>query len=221
MTFLELCKALHLEAGMAGAGPASVTGQTGILKKVVDWVARAYLEVQNEEERWRWLWREKTFVTVPGQREYHPTVDLQLENFESWEQDSFYVRRPSAEQRFPVFFIEWAVFRNYTATVPSGQFLHFTFKPDNTLKLDSTPTTAETVEFEYWRGPFEFVNNTDVPAFPAHHHKIILYKALMYYAADEEAPVIYQDAERNYLRYLERLRRNELIQPHVRQITLA
>jgi len=221
MTFLELCKALHLEAGMAGAGPASVTGQTGILKKVVDWVARAYLEIQTEEERWRWLWRETTFQTVPGQREYNPFTDFQLSTFNRWEQGSFYVQRPTALQRFPVFFIEWETFRNYTATVPNGLFLHYTFKPDHTLKLDSVPQDSETVEFEYWRVPFEFVNNTDVPAFPAHHHKIILYKALMYYGADEEAPVIYQDAERNYLRYLERLRHSELIQPRVHQPTLA
>lgn len=221
MTFLELCKELVSETGIAGSGPTSVTSQVGIFKKVVRWVQRAYLEVQFTEERWNWLWKEGTFETVIGQREYDPFTDLGLTDFNQWEKNSLYVRRPVPTQRWPLQFMEFEVHRHFYVLQQTEQVQIFTFTPNKKLRFDYMPNAVETVEFEYWRTPFTFVNNNDVPAFPSQHHDIILYKALMLYAADEEAPAIYADAEKNYLQRLERLRDAELNRPYVDAVPLA
>lgn len=221
MTFLELCQELVSETGIAGTGPTSVTTQVGIFKKVVRWVQRAYTEIQFAEERWNWLWVEGTFDTVVGKRDYDPIVDLGLTNFNQWEKNSLYVRRPVPTQRWPLQFMEFEVHRHFYVLQQTEQVLIYTFTPNKKLRFDYMPNAVETVEFEYWRTPFKFVNNADVPAFPEQHHDIILYKALMLYAADEEAPAIYADAERNYLSRLERLRDAELSRPYVDMVPLA
>lgn len=222
MTFLELCQELVSETGIAGNGPTSVTTQVGIFRKVVRWVQRAYTEVQFAEPTWSWLWREGQFHTVIGKRDYDPATDLGLTDFNQWDKHSLFVLRPDESQRWPMQFMEFEVFRNFFIFQDmTSQVMIHTFTPNKVLRFDHKPNLIETVQFEYWRTPFKFVNNSDVPAFPEQHHDIILYKALMLYAADEEAPAIYADAEKNYLQRLERLRDAELVRPHIDMVPLA
>lgn len=222
MTFLELCQELVSETGIAGNGPTSVTTQVGIFRKVVRWVQRAYTEVQFAETEWNWLWKEGQFDLVPGKRDYNPITDLGLLDFNQWDKHSLFAFRPVPTQKWPLTFMEFQVFRSFFVFEDlTDQVLNYTFTPDKTLRFDHKPNKVETIQFEYWRTPFKFVNNTDVPAFPEQHHDIILYKALMLYAADEEAPAIYADAERNYMMRLERLRDAELNRPHMNMVTLA
>lgn len=220
MTFLDLCQLLVRETGLAGNGPTSVSTQVGILKKVVDWVSRAYEDVQNEEENWRWLWRKTTLVTEVGKREYTP-AELGLTDFNQWIEQSFFARRPVETQRFPLEYMDYEQFNNMFLVNQDSQPLIYTFLPNKNLMIDVAPRAAETWEFEYWRVPFEFVNNGDTPAFPSHHHKIILYRAMMLYAADEEAPNIYADAQTQYDKRLSKLRDAELVEPHFHGVPLA
>lgn len=221
MTYLELCQLLRQEAGISGSGPASVAGQSGINKKIVDWVSRAYEEVQNEETRWRFLWREGSFQTQVGKRDYNPIIDLGLEDFNNWEKHSFFVRRSDSNQKCDLNFLDWEVFRSYSFGAQFSGFTDYTFLPNKTLRLGFEPTAVETIEFEWWRTPDAFIMNSSVPVFPAHHHKVILYKALMYYAADEEAPNIFTDANANYQKRLTTLKQSELMLPSFNLVSLA
>ncbi len=45
MNFLSLCQRLRSEARIPGTGPSSVTGQTGELAKIVEWITTAYAVV--------------------------------------------------------------------------------------------------------------------------------------------------------------------------------
>ena len=221
MTFLQLCQRLREEAGISGSGPSTVLNQTGVYATLVRWVQRAYAEIQFAEPRWDWLWVEGTFDTVVGQRDYDPVADLGLTNFNQWEKNSLYVRRPVPTQRWPLQFMEFEVHRHFYVLQQTEQVLIYTFTPNKKLRFDYMPNAVETVEFEYWRKPFQLVNDLDEPAFPEQYHDIILYKALMYYAANEEAAEIYGDAQANYTSYLERLRDGELSRPYVDMVPLA
>ena len=46
MTFLELCRRLAREVDASGSGPSAVTGQTGENRRIVDWVASAWQDIQ-------------------------------------------------------------------------------------------------------------------------------------------------------------------------------
>lgn len=221
MNYLELCQSVRQQAGISGTGPVDVTTQTGVYQKIVDWVAQAYLDIQTEETRWRWLWVEEQFNTVLDQRDYAPVADLGLTNFNAWEIHSLYARRSSSGQRFPLEYSEYEHFRDYYLQTTNGPAQEYTFLPNKTLRFQELPNVVEAIDFEYWRTPYELVDADDVPAFPSHHHKIIVYKALMYYAADEEAGNIFSDASSNYTRFLSRLRGTELMQPYMRLSTLA
>lgn len=45
-TYLELCQAFREDIGIAGTGPATVVGQTGILGRIVRWIADADITIQ-------------------------------------------------------------------------------------------------------------------------------------------------------------------------------
>lgn len=220
-TFLELCQQLRQEAGISGSGPVSVTGQSGILLDVVNWVKRAYNMVQLEESRWKFLWVETSFDFVVGQRDYHPASDLGLSDFKEWDVHSFYVNRPNAQQKQPLYFMEWEPFRGYYAIQIQALPQQFSVSPSKALRFDAVPTQVETVNFEYFRKPYAFVNGNDTPVFDEQYHDIVLYKALMLYAANDEAGNIYQDAAANYAKKLAELRMQELDRPFVDMPPLA
>ena len=71
-TYLEICKRVRQEAGIAGTGPASVLNQTGEYKRVVDWVASAWEDLQNKRSDWLWMQGDFTFVTIASQDSYTP-----------------------------------------------------------------------------------------------------------------------------------------------------
>jgi hypothetical protein len=69
--FLELCQDLAQEAGISdGTMPTSVTSQTGEMKRVVDWIARAYRWVQRKHSNWNFLRNDFSFNTVAGTSNY-------------------------------------------------------------------------------------------------------------------------------------------------------
>ena len=69
-TFISLCKDTRAQAGIAGAGPTSTTGQSGIYADVVRWVEEAYNEIQTLNDNWNFLHTEVSDdkeLTCPGE----------------------------------------------------------------------------------------------------------------------------------------------------------
>lgn len=220
MTFLELCKLLRAEAGISGEGPASVVNQTGINLKIVNWIRRAYQEVQNIHYDWAFLWAESSFTLQAGKRDYAPRTDLALPDFNQWEAQSFYGQGQNSTTR-AIVYIPFEEFRIRDRVERSGEPLSYTILPNDTLRFDSTPVQEELIRFEYYRAPFEMASNLDTPVWSSQFHDIILYKALMYYAADEEAPTIYQDAQINFNRRVTMFEWIERQQPFMTMQSLA
>ena len=199
MNYLELSQRLVQEAGIAGGGPATVTGQTGIKKKVVDWIARAWTEIQNQQN-WDFLWATTSFTTTVAQRDYDPVDNLQLDPALSlFITDSFriYTTSTGLSDQGSLEYVDWATWSTGTqgkGAVSSGKPSQFTILPDDTIRLNATPDLSYTIDFDYYRTPVELSANSDTPALPAQFHDIILYQAMIYYAAHEDAPELYQDA---------------------------
>lgn len=85
MTFLELCQLVARTAGLSGTGPTAVTGQSGDLDRIVDWVQMADLDIQQEHPNWKFMWAEGHFETIVGETEYNPSGNNLVKNgnFES------------------------------------------------------------------------------------------------------------------------------------------
>ncbi len=74
MTFLELCQRTHAEAGLAGSGPTSPLGQSGMNAKVVNWVRDAWNDIQQMHNDWNFLWKSSNVTLLAGSRSYTPVA---------------------------------------------------------------------------------------------------------------------------------------------------
>ena len=202
MTYLQLCQRVIQEAGISSS-LSTVTSQSGMKQKVVDWVALAWIEIQNKRD-WDFLWESTVFSATIGQRDYSPVNNLQLDpSLSTYVTDSFriYETDIGLGDQSMLSYVPWATWRTgslSTGAVSSGRPSQFTILPNNNIRFDVTPEAGYTIYFDYYRTPVSLVNNTDVPALPEQFHSIILYQALIHYAAEEDASEIYQDAQIQY-----------------------
>ena len=184
MTFLELCKRLRQEVGAAGTGPAAVTGQHGEYQRLIGWIKQAWHELQLERREWRFAWAEASIDLDPDFRDYSPPGDI-----DHWDAET--VRIGSNRLRV----IEWSMFRERFRDDSNGDKpAVITRLPNGTLRLDTTPATADTLMFEYFRTPQELTANGDTPRMPEEYHLLIVYRAMLAYALYENAPEVAQAA---------------------------
>jgi hypothetical protein len=76
-----------------------------------------------------------------------------------------------------------------TATSNSGAVTNLKLRPDefgrqyNQVWLLERPTTAETIEYRFYRKPDYLVNDYDIPNIPAPYSKLLVYDALLQWGA--------------------------------------
>ena len=221
-TFLELSKKLRQYAGLSGTGPAAVTGQSGMDLKLVDWINSAWYEIQSLHPTWRWMWKNDGLITcVPGQRTY----DFGALGFSVNFPDRESLRRRVAGDPGTEMWLQWYEYPQFRETflfgpTRSGIPLAATVDPSGILQLDPVPNAAYEVRFDYHKSPTLLVNSSDEPDLPAKFHDIILYRALMMYAAHDGAPDVFNDAKANYEMWERRLESEQLVAP-VQGVTLA
>lgn len=195
MNYQTLCDVLLKETGVSDQGVFSVKDQKGMELLAVNWVRRAWVEIQGLRD-WRFLWCSDSFNTVLGQIEYHPEENLALTPaLKSWVTHKNKVRLVSDGQSSYLNYVKWESWGLVGGTSQNPQ--SYTIKPNNTLVLNTAPNKPYEVFFEYYRKPQMLTENTDIPIVSEEHHEIILYKAMTYLAAEQDAPEVYQDARQN------------------------
>lgn len=196
MTALEIAKLVRQECGIAGANsPASFTGQTGEMKRVVDWVTQADLYIQSLETDWRFLWSQFTVNTVAGTAGYAVPTD-----FDEWDPASFYLDYTTDD------YVELEVFHDYRAwrkqyrqgvkanEIPS----RLVILPDDSLILDNPPDDVYSLTADYYRKPIALAADADEPPYPARYHRLVVARAKRMYAAYEDAPEILEESENEF-----------------------
>ena len=190
MTYLELCQRLRMEAGLSGTGPASVTSQTGMDKKLVEWVRSAWEEIQLSRLDWRFSWGESSLPVLAGTASINPVL-LGLSDLNVWSKDT--ARFDGA----PLKHIGWRDFQQFKTTT-TGLVAYFSEAPDRSLHFSQLPVADGTFTAEYFKTPQILASNMDVPRMPAHYHMAIVYKALMMYAAHDDAAQTFVDASMRF-----------------------
>jgi hypothetical protein len=211
-TFLELCRDLRQEAGIAGTGPNSVLGQSGESKRIVDWVRRSYNDIQLESSQWRWLTAQFQFTTTPGKQSYSSLEAGITARFDRWNPRSIRLSLEGVQDQIELQYISYDEFRSIYLTGPRPEVRPtvVSISPQQELLLGDVPNLAYTVVGEYQKTLQTLQADSDAPEMPAQYHDAILYWALTKYARYESAPEIYQDAMDNYRRLMGGLRQHQL-----------
>ena len=69
-TFLELCQRTASECSTSLTGPSGVSGQTGRLGQIVNWVQAAWFDIQTRFDDWLFMRFGFTLDTTSGDGEY-------------------------------------------------------------------------------------------------------------------------------------------------------
>lgn len=208
MTYLELCKALRRECSVSGNGPAAVTGQTGEMARLVEWIKNADREIQQQWNDWNFLWASDSFNTISSQSLYDLTDETDMGGAPNIITDFNHLAKHdntsdlAGELRIwvdgdPLFFIPWSEYQasSYTGTSKPYQF---TIRPDGKWLLLPTPNAVYAINFEYYKTPTLLAANGDISAIPVLYHDTIVARAMMFYGEYESAQEVLQGGAERY-----------------------
>lgn len=193
MTFLELCRQMRQESGIAGTGPLTTEGQTGEMRRVVDWTRQAWVEIQSEQD-WKFDWAQGSVTLNATETVYDLPAD-----FDDWITDTLKADGDKVKQ------IAWRDFHK----AADDYFAAVAISPDNKLHLNA-PTSKAALTFEYFRTPQELTADSDVPRMPERYHMAIIYRAMFQYAMYENAQEVAQQAQMNDQKMMQRIASSEL-----------
>lgn len=196
MTFLELVQRTRQECGIPGDGPLTTLNQTRQMKRLVDWVSQAWVDIQNSRTDWDFMRRSVTFNTVAGQQSYAPGagLDINISDFKMWRNESFRQYLKSAGIGTEIIlgqYQSYSEFRDFymlgSRRLVTGRPLYITIAPDRSLALGFTPNDVYVTTAEYYRRAQVLVADSDVPLMDEDYHMLIVYGAMKKYGMFEVA----------------------------------
>lgn len=214
MNFLQICQRLNREAGLSGTGPAAVTSQSGMSRKVVDWANSAWEAIQAQRTDWKWRRISASGLSLTsGDYDYSIEDDFSLAA-ESIFLDSVRLHAATGEtiaNRTKVIHVDYQDWLdNYEQlTASTGRPMYFTITPADAMLFSPTPDATYTLLFDYLRAPQELAQTTDEPIMPSQYHMLIVWRALMMYAAHDESPQ-YQTALLEHKRLMRSMMKTQL-----------
>lgn len=205
-TFLELSQKTRRESGAGGTGPSTVTGQSGQLEKMVNWVADSYTDIQLRCPNWRWMRTGFTVTTTAsvGTYAYTACTDSKtaaaIARFASWwahdRLNPFKCHLTSAGVSGQYRLI-WMPYEDWRRIYEFGVQQSTTGQPafvsvdnDDRIVLGPKPDAIYTVTGEFQRGPQTLAADGDTPDMPTRFHDLIVWHALTRYAVNAVAPEV-------------------------------
>jgi hypothetical protein len=209
MNFLQLCQRLNQEVGElgnAGSVPAATTNQTGRNRRLVNWIAQAYAEIQDRYTNWRWLRSTFTVNATSGDDTYAGTdctdsrLSAAVSRFARWwlEDDDenpnirIYLSSSGVSGERYLIPIPWNYFRDLykKGTQTNGPPVHVTIDPQNNIVLGPKPDDTYVVTGEYQMAGQALAADADTPEMPSRFHMLIVYEAMKKYAGHQSAPEV-------------------------------
>jgi hypothetical protein len=203
-TFLELAQNTARECGIAQGStyPTTVTGQTGILNKIVNWVNDSWAELQMRPVEWRWMRVGFTLDTSAADDTYAfgDATDIltsaTIARFTRWRVNDpddpakCYLTSEGVGVEYWMTYIPWNSFKTLykIGTQNDGPPLHITIDPQNNIVVGPQPNDTYTISGDFERGIQDLTADGDIPDCPAQFHKVIMYEAMIKYGQDQSAP---------------------------------
>ena len=216
-TYLELCQDMARDIGIPGTGPSSITPTAEEEKDVVRYIKDADRDIQNTWFNWDFLWAEYSTTTSSGTSTITSPSDLAQWNIDSVVYD------PTAENWQPLEFVPWKNYReDYKyGTVDSAVPEFFSIKPSNVMDLYPTPDASTTLTAEYWQTPTDLSADDSVSVIPVRYHRIIICRAKMFYAEQNDAAEVMAGAASEFNDLLLKLEADQLPGQRNRRFSLV
>lgn len=215
MNFLQLVQRLRLECGVSGSDPAKVTDQPAEIRRLVNWINTAWMDIQSVHEDWFFLRAPVSFNTAAGTASYG-AVQAGIPLLGKYKRDSFriYSAALGASNEAILTHFHFDNFRNLyqfgTNRTLQQRPMCYTIDAQNNFILGPIPDDIYNINGEYFKIPTEMVLETDVPALPAQFHMAIVFRAMMHYGEFEAAPEVYQHGELEFKKIMLRLNISQL-----------
>ena len=188
-TYLELCRAFVQELGIAGGtGPSNVTGQSGELANVTQWIADADLSVLNEWTDWKFLW-----TPGPAGQQLITSADTITTITDLGTEIETGLVLSVANKGYRPEWIPYEEFRLAFKTntkVTLARPTHWTVRPDGVIELSHRAASPIPWTMEYFKKPSRMSANTSLSPIPTHLDRIILSRAALMYGGREDAPEV-------------------------------
>lgn len=185
--YLQLVQRLRQECVEQGSN-SSVVGAVGEWRRYADWIAQAWVDIQEHREDWQWMRKTVTFNTIAQQQTYTP-AGINIADIAEWRNESFraYLTSAGVNNETQLGYQAYSSFRDlYQIGSRRNAFARptvITVAPDKSLMLGLTPNDIYTVVGEYYKKPVIFSLDADIPDFDSRWHLLIVYKAMMSYGA--------------------------------------
>lgn len=206
-TYLTLCQDAVTEAGISDTAISSVLAQQGLAKKMVGWVARAWVDIQVSAD-WRFMAAKKPHVLTLASN--YSMVTLAFADIRKLDRGArrCLITRGSATKPLNVIEREEWDARFAGILIPAG-FPDWVMLDGDVLRYTPAPSVAgDVVSLGYYKTPQILVANTDIPAGIADDlHDAIKWRAVHKYAKHDVSESIKRDAREEYSRLISRMRR--------------
>jgi len=171
------------EVGIPGTGPSTVTPTAEDEADVVRYIKDANTDICSMWFNWDFLWGEYSTNTTASTSTLTSPSDLAQWNIDSVVYD------PTSESWQPLIYVGWREYKeDYKyGTISTGVPEFFSVKPNNVIDLYPTPNSATTLTAEYWKAPTVLSASTDTPVIPTRFQRIIICRAKVYYAEQNDA----------------------------------
>lgn len=213
MNFLSLCKRLRQEAGYSGSGPASVTGQAGEAKRIVDWINDSWVDLQKVRADWRFMLSQFDVSLAAGDSTVAFPSDFK--SFRSDVKVGFVLYREDGGRTYPTV-LQPEDMRKLILENEDRPGYPFYVSVDNGV-MTVFPSCNESIRIkgDYYVKPSSLSENTDIPRLPEEFHMAIVWQALMAVGAYDEAANTWQRGSDKFMSVLNELNSDQLPTPKV------
>lgn len=209
--YLTLCQKFQEKSGITGSEIPSVLNQTGMNKRIVNWIADSEENVRNLWQDWKFNEGEKVITTAAGIDEY-TLATLSITDHVSWDKDRFYINpgTDSYRELDHMSYQEWLDSGDRLGAKVNEEPRKIVIKPDNSLVLIGVPDDVYTIWSRYFLISTRLAADADTSPIPTQYELVIIHRCKMYYAEYYEDPDLYRSAENDYLAELVKLESAQL-----------
>jgi hypothetical protein len=193
-TFLELVNFARGESGVLGADLTSLTAVTGESLRFKNWIIRAWEEIQELHQDWKWMRTSYSFTTTANDGDYTSVEAGIASRFGYWDRSycTVYLTASGTNDQTELGYLDYETFRCHylTGTQTNQRPLHWTIGDANELLVGPAPeSTLYTIAGKFYKSPQTLSADADTPELPE-QHKFIAWWAISEYGAYEVAPEI-------------------------------
>lgn len=222
-----------METGTSGSTPTTVVGQVDQIDRLVTWVSAGWLEIQAMHEDWEYLRASASWISDTNKTAYSSlSCGITANTFSKWIPETVrnYLTASGITSEIEMYEISYAEWRtNYLLGANRNVRSRpqwFAIAPDKSICPGPITGTGYTLTADYYISPQPLVNDADTPTsvsasvgasgvqgeIPKKYNMACVYWAMMAFGSYENAPEIFNRAEKEFHKIVGRKLRDRLPQ---------